>query len=60
MWVVYVVEQNRPQNVEPIEWMPLTSEAVEDFEPACVRVDWYVRRWIIEMRMPRPDAETYG
>jgi len=48
VWVVYVVEKNPPKGVEPIEWMLLTSEAVDSLASACERVDWYACRWIIE------------
>jgi len=48
VWVVYVAEKNAPKHVEPMEWMLLTSEAVDGFEPACERVDGYACRWIIE------------
>ena len=47
-WVVRVVELDPPEGVEPIEWILLTSEAVESFEQACERVDWNACRWIIE------------
>lgn len=48
VWAVYVLEQEPPAGVEPIEWMLLTSEAVHNFEQACQRVDWYCHRWLIE------------
>ena len=48
VWAVYLIEEDPPAGVEPIEWMLLTSEAVETFEDACERVDWYGLRWLIE------------
>lgn len=48
VWAVYATEESPPAGVEPIEWMLLTSEAVETFEDACARVDWYCLRWLIE------------
>jgi len=48
VWAVQVIEENPPDEVKAIEWMLLTSEAVNDFEDACQRVDWYSRRWVIE------------
>lgn len=48
VWVVYVREENPPTEVEGIEWMLLTSEAVETSEEACERIDWYSLRWVIE------------
>lgn len=47
-WAVYVVELDPPVGVEPVEWMLLTSERVEDLDQANTRVDWYTYRWRIE------------
>ena len=47
-WAVYVVELDPPAGVEPVEWMLLTSERVEDVDQANTRVDWYTYRWLIE------------
>lgn len=47
-WAVYVVEVAPPAGVEPVEWMLLTSEPVEDVEQANRCVDWYTYRWLIE------------
>jgi hypothetical protein len=48
LWVVYVTEPRPPKNVDPIEWMLLTSEPTNTAEQAALRVDWYACRWIIE------------
>ena len=48
LWGVYVVETDPPADVDAIEWMLLTSEAVETVADAHERVDWYTYRWIIE------------
>jgi hypothetical protein len=50
VWAVYVREENPPadQEVEPIDWMLLTSEPVEDIEAAKRIIGWYRLRWIIE------------
>ena len=48
VWVVSVIEENPPKNIEAIEWMLLTSEAISSREQACERVDWYACRWVIE------------
>lgn len=45
---VYVREDSAPDGVEPIEWMLLTSEAVNTLNDAGERIDWYGLRWIIE------------
>lgn len=48
VWAVYVTEERPPQDVEPLEWMLLTSEPTETAEEAWLRVDWYTVRWLIE------------
>lgn len=48
MWVMHVREENPPQGVEPLEWVLLTSLAVETFEEAWEVVRYYELRWIIE------------
>ncbi len=48
LWAVYVVEIDPPAGCEPVEWMLLTSERIDDFAAANRCVDWYTYRWIIE------------
>ena len=48
LWVVYVVEVDPPAGCEPVEWMLLTSERIDDVAAANARVDWYTYRWTIE------------
>ena len=48
VWAVYVTEEGPPKDVEPLEWMLLTSEPTETAEEAWLRVDWYTVRWLIE------------
>ncbi len=48
MWAVSVVEERPPKDVDPIEWLLLTSEPTETAEEAWLRVDWYGIRWLIE------------
>jgi hypothetical protein len=48
IWAVYIVETDPPEGIDPIEWMLLTSEAVENIKDANERVDWYTYRWLIE------------
>jgi len=45
---VYVHEIDPPKEVEPVDWMVLTSEKVESFQDACVVVGYYQARWVIE------------
>ena len=49
LWAVWARESNAPAGVEPVEWMLLTTLAVEDFQQACQKLDWYTRRWGIEV-----------
>jgi hypothetical protein len=49
-WVVYVREQRKHvADGSPIEWMLLTTVEVRTFEDAQQRVQWYGRRWGIEV-----------
>jgi len=49
-WAVYVREQKRYIiDGSPIEWMLLTTVEVCNFEDAQQRVQWYGRRWGIEV-----------
>jgi len=50
VWVVYARETDYGVEVkEPLEWMLLTSVRTESFEQACERLNWYGRRWGIEV-----------
>jgi len=50
VWAVYVLEQPGQESVdEPIEWMLLTTVAVNSYADALERVRWYIRRWGIEV-----------
>jgi hypothetical protein len=46
---VLAQEINAPSNVTPLEWMLLTNVAVKTFEDAVERLNWYKRRWDIEV-----------
>ncbi len=48
MCVVHVREVDAPAGVEPIEWILLTSLAVNDFDDAWVVIGYYEKRWLIE------------
>jgi hypothetical protein len=48
VWAVYVREDNPPTNVEPIDWMLVTSEPVTDLKAAQRTIAWYQHRWVIE------------
>jgi hypothetical protein len=50
IWAVYAREVVcRPDVKEPIDWMLLTTVRTESFEDACQRLNWYSRRWGIEV-----------
>ena len=48
LWAVQVHESEPPPEGEPIEWLLLTTVAVETMEDAIERVQWYSCRWGIE------------
>jgi hypothetical protein len=48
LWAVHVFEPAPPPGEEPIEWMLLTSLAVNNVDEAADVVDHYRARWIIE------------
>jgi hypothetical protein len=50
VWAVYAREVGcRPDVKEPIDWMILTTVRTASFEEACQRLNWYSRRWGIEV-----------
>ena len=42
-------EVDCPQDVEPIQWMLLTTMVVENFDQAVEKLGWYAKRWGIEV-----------
>ena len=49
LWAVLAQEVNPPPGVQALEWMLLTSVAVKHKEDAFERLNWYARRWGIEV-----------
>jgi hypothetical protein len=50
IWAVYAREVGYRSDVkDPIDWMLLTTVKTESFEDACQCLDWYGRRWGIEV-----------
>jgi hypothetical protein len=50
MWAVFTREELPPNEVkEPLEWMLLTTVPVTGLVDALERVQWYARRWGIEV-----------
>jgi Transposase DNA-binding/Transposase Tn5 dimerisation domain len=48
VWVVRAWEVEAPDGVEALEWMLLTSVAVENAAQGWERVEWYRGRWTVE------------
>jgi hypothetical protein len=49
-WAVLAREENAPPDVkEPLEWMLLTTLPVDTFEQAVEKLQWYAKRWTIEV-----------
>jgi hypothetical protein len=49
IWAVLAKEVGNPDEVEPIEWMLLTTCKVRTAEEAIEKVNWYGLRWGIEV-----------
>lgn len=49
LWAVWAREVGAPAGVEPVEWMLWTTLPVADFAQAQEKLDWYTRRWGIEV-----------
>lgn len=49
LWAVLAREINAPAGIEPVEWMLLSTLAVESFESALEKLRWYAGRWGIEV-----------
>ena len=49
IWAVKALEINTPENVEPLEWMLLTTCPVTNFDQAVEKLAWYAKRWGIEI-----------
>jgi Transposase DNA-binding/Transposase Tn5 dimerisation domain len=49
LWVVQAVEDTPPAGTAPIEWLLLTTCAVQSVAEALERVDWYACRWGVEV-----------
>jgi hypothetical protein len=49
LWAVLAQEVAPPEGVDGLEWMLLTTVAVNRKEDAYERLEWYARRWGIEV-----------
>lgn len=49
VWAVLAQEVNAPDGVTPLNWLLLTTVAVDSFAAAKEKVEWYKLRWGIEV-----------
>jgi hypothetical protein len=49
LWAVLAREVGAPAGTEPLDWMLLSTEPVNDCEAAVEKLRWYTRRWGIEV-----------
>ena len=50
VWAVYAREvEQSPHVKKPVRWMLLTTVKTNSFKAACKRIEWYSRRWGIEV-----------
>jgi hypothetical protein len=49
LWAIWAREVKGPTEVDPIEWMLLTTLPVTTFEEAIEKLAWYTIRWGIEV-----------
>jgi hypothetical protein len=49
LWAVWAREAQAPAGIPPVEWMLLTTLSVDNVEQACEKLEWYTRRWGIEV-----------
>jgi len=49
LWAVLAEETNAPPGVEALEWMLLTTCSVVTFDDAVEKLNWYTKRWCIEI-----------
>ena len=49
VWVVLAREENIVPSIKPLEWMLITTLEVGTFEQAVEKIEWYTKRWGIEI-----------
>lgn len=49
MWAILAREEKSPEGIEALEWLLLTTMEVRNFCEAMEKIDWYIRRWGIEV-----------
>ncbi|MDO8343343.1 MAG: IS4 family transposase [Cellvibrio sp.] len=48
LWIVHALEENPPENTQPVEWFLLTTIKITSASQAEKCLRWYVLRWRIE------------
>ncbi len=49
VWALWLHERAAPDGVEPLDWLLLTNVPIQTWQDATERIDWYCRRWLIEV-----------
>ncbi|MFO0792900.1 MAG: IS4 family transposase [Candidatus Brocadiaceae bacterium] len=49
VWAIPAQEENAPESVTPLKWMLLTTIPVNTFEESVEKLEWYTKRWGIEI-----------
>lgn len=49
VYAILAVEENAPESATPLKWMLLTTIPVDTFEESVEKLEWYARRWGIEV-----------
>jgi hypothetical protein len=49
VWAILAQEENAPESVTPLKWMLITTIPVETFSEAAEKLEWYAKRWGIEI-----------
>ena len=48
-WAIWVKEEAPPEGIDALDWMLLTTVPTTTLAEACERIDWYAKRWGIEI-----------
>lgn len=48
LWAILLEEIDAPDGPDPLHWRLLTTMAISSFDDACLMIEYYTRRWIIE------------
>lgn len=48
LWAILLEEIDAPDGPDPLHWRLLTTMTISSFDDACLMIEYYTRRWIIE------------